>query len=117
MAKYGCGCSNSHDSLSRPVNLGEPERYASAIAGGFLLGVGIMSTSTWPRLGAMLLGGSLIYRGVSGHCMLYHMLSKSRKQAKRVEQTEAQVDEAIEESFPASDPPAFTASAASRSRE
>ena len=115
MADHLCGCPSDHQSSSRAVNVGDSERYASAVAGGFLLAVGLSGSSVWQRLGSLLIGGSLIHRGVSGHCMLYRLLSNPRKQ--EAERAEAQVDEAVEESFPASDPPAFNSASASRSRE
>ena len=109
MSDHLCG----NPSESNQANVGEPERYASAIAGGFLLALGLTSGNSLMRLGSAVLGSSLIYRGVSGQCMMYRMLGKDRRMAK--EHSEAQIDEALEESFPASDPPSFTSSAASRS--
>ena len=114
MTDHICGC-ESEKSAGTGTNVTEPERYASAIGGGFLLALGLNSSSPWKRLASMLVGGGLIYRGVSGQCMLYRMLGKDRR--KQAERSEAQIDEALEESFPASDPPAFTSSTASRSME
>ena len=110
MNDHVCGCPTS-DSTPH-INVTEPERYASAIAGGFLIALGLKSSSTLQRLGALLAGGGLVYRGVSGQCMLYRMLGSVKKQ--RAQRSEAQIDEALEESFPASDPPSFNASTASR---
>jgi uncharacterized membrane protein len=113
MTDHVCGCPTSD--ATPHINVAEPERYASAIAGGFLLALGLNSSNTWQRVGSLIAGSGLIYRGVSGQCMLYRMLGSVRKQ--REERSEAQIDEAIEESFPASDPPSFNASVASRSFE
>ena len=114
MDDHICGHPEQQSLFSSAPNVSEPERFISAIAGGFFLALGLSGTSSQQRLAAMFLGGGLVYRGVSGHCMMYHLLGKSkRKEAKRVE---AQIDETVEDSFPASDPPAYTASAASRSQ-
>ena len=115
MADHVCGCAENASAPSQPINISEPERYASAIAGGFLLAMGFASPSNLKRLTGLMAGGGLIYRGLSGHCMVRNWMSNPRKQ--EAARAEAQLDETIEESFPASDPPAYTASAASRSRE
>ncbi len=54
-------------------NVSELERLLSALAGGGLVAAGAVRGS-WSGVGLMLIGGSLLYRGVSGHCMLYQAL-------------------------------------------
>lgn len=56
-----------------PQNVGPNERLVSALAGGGLLAAGLLRGS-WKGLGLALLGGSLVYRGLSGHCSLYQAL-------------------------------------------
>lgn len=54
------------------VNVGQVERWGSMIAGGALLALGLNS-----RRGGLLMslvGGSLIYRGFTGHCHGYQAL-------------------------------------------
>lgn len=54
------------------VNVREPERVASALAGGALAVYGLRHASS--RLPALLAGGYLLYRGLSGRCPLYTSL-------------------------------------------
>lgn len=54
------------------VNVRESERIASAVAGGALALFGLRDASD--RLPAILAGGYLLYRGVSGHCSIYESL-------------------------------------------
>jgi uncharacterized membrane protein len=56
-----------------PVNVGETERLASNLGGGVLVLAGLLRGG----IGGMtmtLLGGSLLYRGLTGHCHLYQAL-------------------------------------------
>jgi uncharacterized membrane protein len=56
-----------------PVNVAQTERLASNIGGGVLVLAGMLRGG----LGGMtmtLLGGALLYRGVTGHCHLYEAL-------------------------------------------
>jgi uncharacterized membrane protein len=55
------------------VNVGEGERMASLI-GGTAVALYGLSRGTLGGLGLALLGGSLIYRGVTGHCSAYQAL-------------------------------------------
>ncbi len=52
------------------VNVGEVERIASAATGALLVTLGLRRSSL-PGLVLALLGGDLIYRGISGRCHLY----------------------------------------------
>jgi uncharacterized membrane protein len=56
------------------VNVGETERWASAIGGGALAVYGLtqlIKNGSWGGAVLALVGGSLIYRGSSGHCAMY----------------------------------------------
>lgn len=55
------------------VNVGDVERVVSVMGGG-LLSVFGAARGGLAGLGLAVLGGSLIYRGVTGHCEAYHSL-------------------------------------------
>src|ERR1044071_585431 len=55
------------------VNVGQTERWASAVAGGALAIYGL-SRRTWGGAVLALVGGSLIYRGSTGHCHMYDLM-------------------------------------------
>lgn len=60
--------------FSGGVNVGETERWASAIGGGALAIYGItqlIKNGSWGGAVLALVGGSLVYRGTSGHCAMY----------------------------------------------
>src|SRR5205085_1319103 len=61
---------------STSTNVGDLERVASVVAGGLLGLMGLRSRSI-PGLGLAILGGGLIYRGISGHCGVYQSLGIS----------------------------------------
>ena len=116
MTDHVCGRPAENQSLFRgPINVNEPERLTSAAIGGFLLALGMARSTNWQRMASLLAGAGLVYRGLSGNCMMYRLMGRLRDDEGR--RVDAQIDEAVEDSFPASDPPAFTASAASRSQE
>ena len=52
------------------VNVGSLERWLSLAGGGLLAALGLRSRSL-AGLGLAALGGSMVYRGVTGHCPLY----------------------------------------------
>jgi len=56
-----------------PTNVGAVERMISAFGGAGLVAYGL-SRGSWTGLGLAALGGSLLYRGFSGHCMAYQAL-------------------------------------------
>jgi uncharacterized membrane protein len=55
------------------VNVGDTERWLSTLGGGALMLFGL-SRRSLPGLALAAVGGSLVYRGVSGHSELYHAL-------------------------------------------
>jgi uncharacterized membrane protein len=58
---------------SHPVNVGEVERWASAIGGTLLVANGLRHRSLG-NLALALIGGGLIHRGLTGHCGAYEAL-------------------------------------------
>ncbi|GAA4179701.1 hypothetical protein D3C87_1107300 [compost metagenome] len=66
-------------------NIGASERVLSVIAGGFILGLGVKKIFKSPLAGlsGLTLGGTLIYRGVTGHCDVKKLLED--KDVKKVE--------------------------------
>jgi uncharacterized membrane protein len=63
--------------LDRPVeierqkiNVGTNERTISTLGGAVLAGLGLSRGGLW-GLGLAALGGALIHRGTSGHCLVY----------------------------------------------
>ncbi|HKC62771.1 MAG TPA: SRPBCC family protein [Pyrinomonadaceae bacterium] len=58
---------------STDVNVGQTERWASALAGGALAIYGL-TRRTWGGVVLALVGGTLIYRGSTGYCHMYDML-------------------------------------------
>jgi uncharacterized membrane protein len=94
------------ESVSRQ-NVGDAERWASAITGGALALYGLSRMSVGGALAA-LLGGSLFYRGVTGNCPVYRALDIDTAKQRPTQLQDAAVEAASEDSFPASDAPAWT---------
>jgi hypothetical protein len=120
------------------TNVGDAERWASMIGGGVLAAAGLRRGGGAGVLMA-LAGGMLVARGITGHCGVKAMLmdrphadenigdsqSDSRVERQegmqdRVKEDRAEdrrnrpwnkVDEASDQSFPASDPPAYSSGA------
>ena len=65
----------------RHVNVGDTERWLSLLGGGALALLGL-SRRSLPGLGLAAVGGSLLYRGASGHCSLYQALGVSTAEAR-----------------------------------
>jgi hypothetical protein len=72
----GPATANPSPSSPRSVNVGGTERALSALAGGSLLAYGL-SRRSLPGLLTAIVGGGLVYRGVTGHCRLYETLGVS----------------------------------------
>jgi len=62
------------------VNVGQNERIASAAFGAWLLSSGLNSLFKHPINGLLktALGGYLLYRGTSGHCVVYESMGKTK---------------------------------------
>ncbi len=117
----------SHFSHRQSPNVGQAERWLSMLAGAAIGGLGL-SRRSLGGLALAGLGGALIYRGATGHCAGYEALGIStarhagprsvprhrrRRDAAPLGMVRRPLDvvqEASEESFPASDPPGWIGS-------
>jgi uncharacterized membrane protein len=88
-------------------NVGDPERIASGLGGAALVAYALAR----PSLGSTLLaigGALLIERGITGECSLYRRLGRDTRAPREHWSTPDAIDRALDDSFPASDPPSWT---------
>jgi hypothetical protein len=101
------------------VNVGNLERRLSVVGGLFTL-VYLLSRRPKIRVGLPLFleAGYMLYRGITGHCMVYEAIgldhAADRNHSWRPDQQRTglvdPVEVASEDSFPASDPPGWVSS-------
>lgn len=101
----------SENEFGSTENVHDLERAASLLSGSWLTLKGLGRDSVG-GLALMLVGGLLLYRGSTGHCPIYGSLGVSTAAPEGWPEEEGQgldrVDEASDQSFPASDAPSWT---------
>ena len=83
MASTATQFDTPHIAGGRQINVGSAERNLSLIGGGLLLLSGLRRGG-FGGIARSLLGGSLLYRGSTGHCPLYSSLGLSTAQPQRL---------------------------------
>lgn len=68
-----------HEMRQRPVNISNTERWIAGLGGGLLALYGLGRRSLGGTA-LTVLGGSLLYRGISGHCEVYKALGINHSQ-------------------------------------
>src|SRR5581483_101263 len=109
-ARYAaCTAASLMTTMTEHVNVGDAERAASVLGGVALLVYGL-ARGTLAGSALALLGGALAYRGLGGHCPLYDALGIDTSEGGRRARAagDAIVEQASEDSFPASDAPSWT---------
>ena len=87
----------------RTEGLSGRERTISAVFGAALTALAVRLPPGWRAISA-LAGGALLARGATGHCAVKSALSK--KSARSARRLDRAIDDSLEGTFPASDPPA-----------
>lgn len=98
-------------------NLGEGERLASAVGGALLLGYGLARRPSLMSAVLAAAGVMVLERGLTGHCSLYRALGIDRSgdggmAARARHSVMDRIERAVDESFPASDPPSWSPTSA-----
>lgn len=83
---------------SENANVGEKERWLSALGGGALLLYGLKKRS-WPGLALALLGGAFVYRGATGRCPVYQALEIDTAKKERAVPSERETGAAPEDGW------------------
>jgi len=60
-----------------PINMTRSERLISLVGGALLAGIAVMRRG-WAGLGLGTLGGTLLFRGITGHSQIYRLLGWNR---------------------------------------